>query len=97
MAHSIGSWSGTTTPGANMVEVFRQQELGINPNARSWLSDSGMMLRKIAIKAEEGTKVKINGREIELFGGVFETGYNQVYITSIEFDDAIEIQVYYLF
>lgn len=95
MAQSIASWSGTTTPGENLVETFRQQELALNPN--SYLLHTNMIVRKIAIKADEGTKVKINGREIELFSGVFETGFNQVYITSIVFDDAADIQTYYLF
>ena len=65
MAQSIASWSGTTTPGENLVETFRQQELELNPN--SYLLHTNMIVRKIAIKADEGTKVKINGREIELF------------------------------
>lgn len=95
MAQSIASWSGTTTPGENLVETFRQQELELNPN--SYLLHTNMIIRKIAIKADEGTKVKINGREIELFSGVFETGFNQVYVTSIVFDEAADIQVYYLF
>lgn len=95
MAQSIASWSGTVTPDTNMVEVFRQQELELNPN--SYLKHTNMIIRKIAIKANEGAKVKINGREIELFTGVFETGFNQVYITSLEFDSAIDIKVYYLF
>lgn len=95
MAQSIASWSGTTTPGENLVETFRQQELALNPN--SYLLHTNMIIRKIAIKADEGTKVKINGREIELFSGVFETGFNQVYVTSIVFDEAADIQVYYLF
>ena len=95
MAQSIASWSGTTTPGENLVETFRQQELEFNPN--SYLLHTNMIVRKIAIKADEGTKVKINGREIELFSGIFETGFNQVYITSIVFDVAADIQVYYLF
>ena len=95
MAQSIASWSGTTTPGENLVETFRQQELELNPN--SYLLHTNMIVRKIAIKADEGTKVKINGREIELFSGVFETGFNQVYVTSIIFNEAVDIQTYYLF
>lgn len=95
MAQSIASWSGTTTPGENLVETFRQQELELNPN--SYLLHTNMIVRKIAIKADEGTKVKINGREIELFSGIFETGFNQVYITSLIFDEAVDIQTYYLF
>lgn len=95
MAQSIASWSGTTTPGENLVETFRQQELQLNPN--SYLLHTNMIIRKICLKANEGTKVKINGREIELFTGVFETGFNQVYITSLVFDEAVDIQTYYLF
>ena len=95
MAQSIASWSGTTTPGENLVETFRQQELALNPN--SYLLHTNMIVRKIAIKADEGTKVKINGREIELFSGIFETGFNQVYVTSIIFNEAVDIQTYYLF
>lgn len=95
MAQSIASWSGTVTPDTNMVEVFRQQELQLNPN--SYLLHTNMIIRKICLKANEGTKVKINGREIELFTGVFETGFNQVYITSLAFDEAVDIQTYYLF
>lgn len=95
MAQSIASWSGTTTPGENLVETFRQQELALNPN--SYLLHTNMIIRKIAIKADEGTPVKINGREVELFNGVFETGFNQVYVTSLVFDEATDVQVYYLF
>ena len=97
MAYSIGSWSGTVTQNINMVDVFKQQELTANQNQYSYLTNSPMVLRKIVIKTEEGTTVKINGREIELFTGIFETGLNQVDIVSLEFDDAVEIQVYYLF
>lgn len=95
MAQSIASWSGTTTPGENLVETFRQQELALNPN--SYLLHTNMIIRKIAFKAEEGITVKINGRDIELFSGIFETGFNQAYITSIVFDEAVDVQVYYLF
>lgn len=95
MAQSIASWSGTTTPGENLVETFRQQELELNPN--SYLLHTNMIIRKIAIKADEGTIAIINGREVELFNGLFETGFNQVYITSLVFDESEDIQVYYLF
>lgn len=95
MAQSIASWSGTVTPNTNMVEVFRQQELELNPD--SYLKHTNMIIRKIAFKAEAGITVKINGREVEMFSDVFETGFNHAYITSLEFEEETDIQAYYLF
>lgn len=56
-----------------------------------------MTLVKFGISAPAGTKVKINGREIPLFTGIFELGMNQLDITSLEFEEAVDVNIYYMY
>ena len=41
--------------------------------------------------------MKINGREIPLFTGIFELGMNQLDITSLEFEEAVDVNIYYMY
>lgn len=43
----LGSFNGTVTPGINMLEVFKQNELVDNPN--SILNYGNMVLKKFGI------------------------------------------------
>ena len=56
-----------------------------------------MSLKKFSLSCPAGTKVKINGKEIPLFTGFFEMGMNQVNVTSLEFDEAVDMSIYYMF
>lgn len=60
----LGCFSGTVTPNVNMLDIFKQNERADNPN--SILNFGQMSLRKLSMICPEGTKVKINGKEIPL-------------------------------
>ena len=47
--------------------------------------------------APAGTVIKINGKEIPLFTGVFELGMNQIDITALEFLETVNVNIYYMF
>lgn len=91
----LGSFNGTVTPNVNMLKVFKENETAANPN--SILNYCDMTLVKFGISAPAGTKVKINGREIPLFTGIFELGMNQLDITSLEFEEAVDVNIYYMY
>jgi len=91
----LGSFSGTVTPGANMLDVFKQNERAENPN--SILNFGRMSLKMLSMSCPAGTKVKINGKEITLFTGIFELGMGQIDITSLEFSEAVNVSAYYMF
>ncbi len=91
----LGSFNGTVTPNINMLEVFKRKEIEDNPN--SILNFGDLILKKFGISAPAGTVVKINGKEIPLFTGVFELGMNQIDISSLEFDEAVDVNIYYMF
>ncbi|NBH79478.1 hypothetical protein D3Z52_17935 [Clostridiaceae bacterium] len=91
----LGSFNGTVTPGVNMLETFKKNEIRDNPN--SILKYGDMVLKKFGISCPAGTVVKINGKEIPLFTGVFELGMNQIDITSLEFLETVNVNIYYMF
>jgi hypothetical protein len=91
----LGSFNGTVTPNINMLEIFKQRERAENPN--SILNFGQMSLRKLSMSCPAGTKVKINGKEIPLFTGVFELGMDQINVTSLVFPEAVDVNIYYLF
>ena len=41
--------------------------------------------------------IKINGKDIPVFTGVFELGMNQIDITSLEFSEAVDVNIYYMY
>ena len=91
----LGCFSGTVTPNVNMLDIFKQNERADNPN--SILNFGQMSLRKLSMICPEGTKVKINGKEIPLITGIFELGMDQINITSLEFSEAVNVNIYYMF
>lgn len=91
----LGSFTGPVTPNVNMLDIFKQNERRDNPN--SILNFGMMSLRKLSIACDPGTKVKINGKEIPLFTGVFELGMDQINITSLVFSEAVDVNIYYMF
>ena len=78
-----------------MLDVFKQNERAENPN--SILNFGRMSLRKISMLCPPETTVKINGKEIQLFTGIFELGMDQIEVTSLVFQDAVDISIYYMF
>ena len=92
---TFGSFSGAVTPGVNMLDIFRENERKENPN--SVLNFGRMSLRMISMNCPAGTVVKINGKEVPLFTGVFELGKDWVEITSLEFPEKVDVNLYYLF
>lgn len=91
----LGSFNGTVTPNVNMLDIFKRKEIEENPN--SILNFGDLVLKKFGISAPAGTVVKINGKEIPLFTGVFELGMNQIDITSLVFSDEVSVNIYYMF
>ena len=91
----LGSFNGTVTPNVNRLDIFKQKEIQDNPN--SILNFGDLVLKKFGISAPAGTVVKINGKEIPLFTGVFELGMNQIDITSLVFSDVVSVNIYYMF
>ncbi len=91
----LGSFNGAVTPGINMLDIFKKREIEDNPN--SILNYGDMVLKKFGIACPVGTKVKINGKEIPMFSGRFELGMNQIDITSLEFSEAVEVNIYYMY
>lgn len=91
----LGCFSWTVTPNVNMLDIFKQNERADNPN--SILNFGQMSLRKLSMICPEGTKVKINGKEIPLITGIFELGMDQINITSLEFSEAVNVNIYYMF
>ena len=87
----LGCFSGTVTPNVNMLDIFKQNERADNPN--SILNFGQMSLRKLSMICPEGTKVKINGKEIPLITGIFELGMDQINITSLEFSEAVNVNI----
>ena len=91
----LGSFNGTVTPNVNMLDIFKQKEIKDNPN--SILNFGDLVLKKFGISAPAGTVIKINGKELPLFTGVFELGMNQIDITSLEFLETVNVNIYYMF
>lgn len=79
----LGCFCGTVTPNVNMLDIFKQNERADNPN--SILNFGQMSLRKLSMICPEGTKVKINGKEIPLITGIFELGMDQINICKARF------------
>ena len=93
----LGSFNGTVTAGANMVEIFKQNEIAKHENSTLKFSDF-MTLRKVGIQCAAGTMVAINGCEIPIpSSGVFELGFDQVDVTSLVFPSAVEANIYYMY
>ena len=91
----LGSFNGTVTPNVNMLDIFKQKEIKDNPN--SILNFGDLVLKKFGISAPAGTVIKINGKEIPLFTGVFELGMNHIDIMSLEFLETVNVNIYYMF
>lgn len=78
-----------------MLDIFKQNERAENPN--SILNFGKMSLKMLSMSCPAGTKVKINGKEVTLFTGIFELGMGQIDITSLEFSEAVNVSAYYMF
>lgn len=91
----LGSFHGTVTPNVNMLDIFKAKEIEDNPN--SILKFGKLVLKKFGISAPAGTVIKINGKEIPLFTGLFELGFNQIDISSLVFTEAVDVNIYYMY
>lgn len=93
---TLGSFNGTTTANANMLEIFKQNEIALHPNSVLAFADR-MIIKKIGIQCDAGTEVSINGCDIPIVSGVFELGYGQIDITSLVFKQAVAVNIYYMY
>lgn len=92
---TLGSFNGTTTGNTNMLDIFKQNEMEQHQN--SYLQFSDMVIKKIGIQCASGTEVEINGCKIPIVSGVFELGYGQIDITSLVFESAVPVNIYYMY
>ena len=93
---TLGSFNGTTTANANMVDVFRKNEIELHQNSVLAFAER-MIIKKIGIQCDPGTEVSINGCDIPIVSGVFELGYGQIDITSLVFKQAVAVNIYYMY
>lgn len=91
----LGSFNGAVTPNKNMIDVFKENEIKANPN--SILNFDRLVLKKFAISAPTGTILKINGKDIPMYTDFFELGLDQVDIYTLEFSDAVDVNIYYMY
>lgn len=92
---TLGSFNGAVTPNVDMLAIFKEKELTLNPN--STLKFSPMIIKKIGIQTDAGTVVKINGSDIPIVSGVFELGFGQVDIYSLVFTSSVNASIYYMY
>lgn len=92
---TLGSFNGAVTPNVDMLTIFKENELTLNPN--STLKFSPMIIKKIGIQTDAGTVVKINGSGIPIVSGVFELGFGQVDIYSLVFTSSVNASIYYMY
>lgn len=94
---SLGSFEGNTTANANMVEIFRQNEITANPNCHLKYAHH-MVLRAITINAPDGTEVRINGTRVTIgASGRYEIEIEQIDVTSLVFDSAVNVSIQYMY
>ncbi|MBR3741027.1 MAG: hypothetical protein IKO94_07090 [Selenomonadaceae bacterium] len=92
---NIGSFNGTVTANANMIDVFKTNEQG---KIIHWPTSAGFVIRKIAVSATPGTVFTFNGAEIVLPStGIFETDEDQVEVKSLVFSEACQACIVYLY
>lgn len=92
----FGSFSGTVTPGVNMLDIFKQNERAANPN--SVLNFGSMSLKRLSMSCPAGTKLKINGKDYTMMTNIFpEYGMGQIDVTSLVFQDAVNANIVYYF
>ena len=91
-----GAFTFATLPAiSDMLTIFKKNEIEDNPN--SILNFGDLVLKKFGISCPAGTVIKINGKDIPVFTGVFELGMNQIDITSLEFSEAVDVNIYYMY
>lgn len=93
---TLGSFNGTTTPNANMLDIFKRLEIEKHENSFLKFSEF-MTVRKLGISCEPGTHVSINGCDIPIISGAFELGYGQIDVTSLIFTEAVPVNIYYMY
>lgn len=92
----LGTFNGTVTPGVNMVEVFKANEIEKHENSHLKYADH-MTLRKFGIRCPEGTVVTVNDSEIPVVDGHFELAIDMVDITKLVFRDAVDVNILYIY
>ena len=92
---TLVNFVGVVTPNVDIVPMLRDKELSLNPEGT--LQFSPLVLKKIGIKTDAGTVVKINGRDIEIVFGTLELGYGLVDIYSLIFSSPVNVCIYYVY
>lgn len=94
---TLGSFVGTVTPGVNMIDLFKDQQ-GDKRLSRKWPTSIPFAIQKMAINGEPGTSFKVNDAQIVLPStGVFELSYGLCDIDSLVFDEAVDVNIVYLY
>lgn len=94
---TLGSFVGTVTPGVNMIDLLKDQQ-GDKRLSRKWPTSIPFAIQKMAINGEPGTSFKVNDAQIVLPStGVFELSYGLCDIDSLVFDEAVDVNIVYLY
>lgn len=92
----IGSFVGTTTANANMIDLFRQTETA--KTARKWPTSFPFSIQQLSISAEPGTTFALNEAQIVIPGtGIFEIPYGLCEVDSLVFESAVDVNIVYLY
>ncbi|MEG2621422.1 MAG: hypothetical protein RSC06_00855 [Clostridia bacterium] len=95
-ANTFGSWNGTTTAGADMLEVLKEKENSRTTKKRSM--SAGFSILQLGISAPENTVLFVNGEKVTIpKSGVFQLGYGLVEIESLVFEAAVTVSIVYVF
>ena len=92
---TLGSWEGMVTPDKNMLKIFRENELAINPYSIIKFTD--MSIIKLGVIADPGTVFFINGERIVMATNVFELGLGIKTIKSLMFTSAVYAQFAFMY
>lgn len=94
---TLGSFVGAVTPGVNMIDLFKDQQ-GDKRLSRKWPTSIPFAIQKMAINGEPGTTFTLNDAQIVLPStGVFEISYGLCDIDSLVFDEAVNVNIVYLY
>ena len=93
---TLGAFSGPVTPGVNMIDIFKGNEIANNPES-SLRTGGKMVVRKLGIAVSQDTEVSINGSTIPVSAGKFELGLDVVNVYSLVFEEAVNAQIYYVY
>ena len=92
---TVGSYYGTAKAGEDLIPIFKENELKVHPN--SFLRISNLIVKKIAIAAQAGTKFKLNETEFLMPSESFELSYGTMDIKKLVFLEDSLVTIAYVY